>query len=223
MGKTFIVLQNLGSILRFVKRRGARVVKPLIPSIEDLNNGYKSGNIVARYFRYFIDHKSSKKILHSGMGLIAIGTSFIPQTSLSTEEVPTAKIVVQAETTLRTQKSVQAPLSQVKINQSYSFFHPAIDFGSSIGQPVLPVKHGYVVFAGYTKDGYGNNVVIDHGQGLQSLYAHLSTITVSAGQEVNMNTIIGSVGRSGRTTGPHLHVEVRDDGRNINPLSIIPR
>ena len=82
-------------------------------------------------------------------------------------------------------------------------------------------KAGKVVEADYVDDGYGNTVLIDHGQGITSRYAHLSQIEVKAGDSVTTDTEIGKVGVTGHSTGPHLHFEVRIDGVAQNPCSYI--
>ena len=129
----------------------------------------------------------------------------------------------RAQTTLTTEKSIQFPLDSVKINQGFNFFHPGIDLGAEIGDPIKPVRAGEVSEAGHAKDGYGNTVVIDHGSGLTSRYAHLSKIEVEVGQEVTTNTEIGKVGITGHSTGPHLHLEIRQNGFPLNPLTVLAR
>ncbi|HHX08999.1 MAG TPA: peptidoglycan DD-metalloendopeptidase family protein [Chloroflexi bacterium] len=100
--------------------------------------------------------------------------------------------------------------------------HYGIDIGGSIGDPVATVDNGVVVYAGWNDWGYGNMIVVDHGEGWQSLYAHLSTVEVTCGQEVYSGDIIGSVGDTGMADGPHLHFELRNDeyGR-VNPWDFL--
>jgi len=100
--------------------------------------------------------------------------------------------------------------------------HYGIDIGGSIGDPVSTVDNGVVVYAGWNDWGYGNMIVVDHGEGWQSLYAHLSTVEVTCGQEVYSGDIIGSVGDTGMADGPHLHFELRNDeyGR-VNPWDFL--
>ncbi|OGM02605.1 hypothetical protein A2115_01150 [Candidatus Woesebacteria bacterium GWA1_41_8] len=82
---------------------------------------------------------------------------------------------------------------------------------------------GVVQAASYTKIGYGNAVLISHGNDMTSLYAHLSKIEVKVGDVVESSTEIGKMGATGHATGPHLHLEIRDHGVPINPLSVLPR
>ncbi len=99
-------------------------------------------------------------------------------------------------------------------------FHSGMDFSATSGSPVLAAANGTVVFAG-SNGGYGNMIEIDHGNGLKTRYAHLSRILVSKGDTIDGGERIGLVGSTGRSTGPHLHFEVRRDGNAINPASFI--
>jgi murein DD-endopeptidase MepM/ murein hydrolase activator NlpD len=100
--------------------------------------------------------------------------------------------------------------------------HEGVDIGGSMGQPVYAAEAGQVVQvnAGYG-GGYGNYIVIYHGGGLSTLYAHLSGIKVNNGQVVSRGHLIGYVGSTGYSTGPHLHFEVRVNGAPKNPLGYI--
>ena len=97
-----------------------------------------------------------------------------------------------------------------------SAFHSGLDFSAPKGAKVTPVGAGRVTFAG-RKGGYGNTVEVTHPNGLLSRYAHLSAIRVKKGQKVNQNHILGLVGSTGRSTGPHLHLEMRKNDKPINP------
>lgn len=95
-------------------------------------------------------------------------------------------------------------------------FHSGLDFGGALGAPITAASGGVVVSAGW-RGGYGNTVVIDHGNGLATLYAHQSQIAVSSGQRVSRGDLVGRVGSTGYSTGPHLHFEVRVDGSPRDP------
>jgi len=108
------------------------------------------------------------------------------------------------------------------ITQGFKPMHQAIDIGAPTGTPIVAADSGYVVTAGWSEYGYGKYVVIDHGNGFQTLYAHLHTILVEVGQSVAKGERIGSVGETGRATGPHLHFEIRYNGVQRNPFGYLP-
>lgn len=95
--------------------------------------------------------------------------------------------------------------------------HHGVDIAAPWGTPVRAAAAGNVVYAGWF-GGYGKLVVVDHGGGIATLYGHLSSIAVSGGQRVAAGDLVGRVGSTGYSTGPHLHFEVRVDGRPVNPL-----
>lgn len=96
--------------------------------------------------------------------------------------------------------------------------HNGVDFAAASGTPIKAAGPGTVISAG-SRNGYGNTVVIDHGGGLSTLYAHCSRIYVRSGQRVTQGQRIAAVGSTGLSTGPHLHFEVRVNGSPVNPLS----
>lgn len=99
----------------------------------------------------------------------------------------------------------------------YARMHTGVDIGAPMGAPVSSAASGIVAFAGWS-GGYGNLIVVDHGDGLATAYAHLSRILVSQGQPVTQGQEIGKVGSTGMSTGPHLHFEVRVNGRPVDPM-----
>ncbi len=98
--------------------------------------------------------------------------------------------------------------------------HEGIDLGAAYGTPIAAAAAGTVIYAGWMS-GYGNLTVIDHGGGLATAYGHQSQISVSVGQSVSQGEIIGNVGSTGHSTGPHLHFEVRVDGQPVDPLGYL--
>jgi murein DD-endopeptidase MepM/ murein hydrolase activator NlpD len=119
-----------------------------------------------------------------------------------------------------------------KINNEFGFrrnpfggrtyeFHAGMDIDGDRGDNVLAPANGIVTKAGW-QGGYGNMVEIDHGNGLTTRYGHLSKIEVSVGDEIGRGMLIGYVGSTGRSTGPHLHYELRIEDRPINPRRFLP-
>ena len=108
------------------------------------------------------------------------------------------------------------------VSQSYWPGHQAIDIGGATGRPIYAADAGYVAATGWM-GGYGNYIIVGHGNGFETLYAHLSEIRVIVGQAVQRGALIGLMGSTGRSTGPHLHFEIRQGGVKRNPIGFLPR
>ncbi|MBV8160936.1 MAG: M23 family metallopeptidase [Acidimicrobiia bacterium] len=103
--------------------------------------------------------------------------------------------------------------------------HPGVDLHAAMGDPVAAAGDGTVVLAGMAPAGfagYGNLVMIDHGGGIATLYAHLSRVDVTMGEVVRQGQLLGAVGATGVATGPHLHFEVRVDNKPTDPVPWLP-
>lgn len=110
------------------------------------------------------------------------------------------------------------PLLSRRMTQYFTLRHSGVDVGDKKGQPIFAAESGRVERSGWT-GGYGLNVVINHGNGLKTLYAHSSELLVKVGEVVSRGQIIARIGSTGRSTGPHLHFEVLINGRRTNPLN----
>lgn len=101
--------------------------------------------------------------------------------------------------------------------------HWGIDIsdGGVYGQPIIAADGGTVTFAGNTGGGYGNFVIIDHGNGYQTIYGHASELAVTTGQSVSQGDTVAYVGSTGNSTGPHLHFEIVENGEKVNPLNFV--
>ena len=100
--------------------------------------------------------------------------------------------------------------------------HLGIDIAAGEGSPIYAADSGVVVFAGWATGGYGYTVMIDHGNGYQTLYAHLSQVSASCGRSVSQGGTIGHSGSTGNSTGAHLHFEVRFNGGFVSPWYVLP-
>jgi murein DD-endopeptidase MepM/ murein hydrolase activator NlpD len=120
-----------------------------------------------------------------------------------------------------------------KINNEFGFrrnpfggrsyeFHPGMDIDGERGEVVVAPANGVVIKAGW-QGGYGNLIEIDHGNGLTTRYGHLSKINVSIGDTIQRGQLIGLIGSTGRSTGPHLHYELRLNDKSINPRFLLPQ
>ena len=98
--------------------------------------------------------------------------------------------------------------------------HKGVDIAAAAGTPIQAVRAGTVTFSG-DRGGYGNVVIVDHGDGLETRYAHCASLDVQVGQTVQAGSSIATVGSTGRSTGPHLHFEVRKDGQAVDPHEVL--
>jgi LysM repeat protein len=140
---------------------------------------------------------------------------------------------VQTASTIYKMKVFALPVVTAKISSRFGYrrdpfnpninnFHSGLDLSAPVGTPVIASADGVIEFRG-RNGGYGNTVIIRHKDGYKTVYAHCSTTIGDVGQEVKMGTVIGSVGRTGTATGAHLHFEVMQRGKFINPESALQK
>lgn len=110
------------------------------------------------------------------------------------------------------------PTTSRRITQYYSWRHPAIDIGGPMGSPIYAARAGKITKSGWGT-GYGNYITIDHSDGTKTLYSHMSKLYAKVGEQVEQGAVIGAVGSTGWSTGPHVHFEIIINGKKINPLS----
>lgn len=107
------------------------------------------------------------------------------------------------------------------ITQYPIWYHMAVDIANSSSPPIVAADSGTVVVVQFLRYAYGHHVLVDHGNGYQTLYGHMTDIYVNPGDAVKRGQVIGKMGSTGRSTGTHLHFEVRKDGVTLNPLSFL--
>lgn len=157
-----------------------------------------------------------------GLAIFSFSYSFVqPTSSLAIGGNSTLEVRPFGETVVTTLRSIQIPLKKYTVSQGFWWLHPGIDMASPVGEPVRPVMKGKVLLVERGRRGYGNHIIIKHGTQYESLYAHLSKTLVKEGDEVDLDTIIGEVGSTGRSTGPHLHLEIHADEQSTNPTSLL--
>jgi murein DD-endopeptidase MepM/ murein hydrolase activator NlpD len=157
--------------------------------------------------------------------------------SLASRIVAQKNSYVQLEGLMKNKEKILAatpaiqPVSNQQLNRIASGFgyridpvyktikmHAGLDFAAPQGTPIYATANGRIKTAGYSSGGYGNHVVIDHGYGYETLYGHMVKIKAKRGQTVTRGEIIGYVGTTGKSTGPHCHYEVRKNGNKIDPI-----
>ena len=174
------------------------------------------------FFRSIFGHKNIKKVFGTNLAVMLIASSFIPAQAFN-DGSEIDNIVVENIINLNTKVVIQYPVEKIRITQGFRAFHPGLDLDGLTGDNIRPIEDGTVAIISHSKYAYGNAILIEHADGISSLYAHLSKIFVVEGQTVDTKTVIGEMGATGHATGDHLHFEIRKNGIPINPYTILPK
>lgn len=139
-------------------------------------------------------------------------------------KITTAKPQVAASNIFESTAAVDSgtkllwPANSHRINQYYNWRHNGIDINGKTGDPIYASEAGKVEISGWNSRGYGYYIVINHGNGIKTLYAHSSKLIAEVGDTVSRGELIAYIGSTGRSTGPHIHYEVHVNGKTVNPL-----
>ena len=168
-------------------------------------------------------YKKIKELAGLNLAMVAFvaGTLSQPISALTAPVAHEKPIYAVEKVEVTTKRAVNRPLGTFQVSQGYHFFHRAIDLKEPFGSSVYAIGGGKVKEVIYSHFGYGNHVIVAHSLGLESLYAHFGRVFVEKGDEVDENTILGEIGMTGWTTGPHLHLEITKDGRALNPIELL--
>jgi len=179
--------------------------------------------IAKKSLRKFFEKKSIKKIFGFNLAAVVLftGVASAPISAFNQNPNQETVAITADVVNLTTEHRIRIPLDNFVVSQGYSSFHHGVDLDGELGDPIYPIMSGIVEGVFYSRFSYGNHVIVNHGSGFKSLYAHLGKIVVQIGQEVDKNTVLGTVGSTGWSTGSHLHLEVYDNGRTFNPLTIL--
>ena len=204
------------------KKTPVRVAKNFVAHLKKVYRDNRfTGNKASRVLRRIFEIKKIKEAIGLNLALMTFFSGAIGNPSVFTSPVQSSPAVLAANTVQTTTKeSIKSPLESFQISQKYSLFHQAIDLKENRGAPVYPIMEGIVEKAVVANFGYGCHIIINHGSGFRSLYAHLQKIQIREGENVNQETVLGTVGVTGWSTGPHLHLEVWKDNQPINPLPL---
>jgi len=175
-----------------------------------------------------VENMRSKELLNSIIGSLNNLTHYIAAQKNSYGEIK--DLLKNKEQLLASTPAIQ-PVSNKDLTRIASGFgyridpiyktmklHAGLDFAAPQGTPIYATANGRITIAGNTGDGYGNHVVINHGYGYETLYGHMVRVKVRAGQQVKRGEVIGWVGSTGKSTGPHCHYEVHKNGQKIDPV-----
>ena len=174
--------------------------------VENTLNSIKFAKVEA-----YKKEKAEKEKIAARQRLLAKARSSVPTSGVS-GNIQGMNLVIPVNGTVTSRFGM---VSSVR-----SSAHTGLDISTSRGTGIRPIANGTVIFAAY-KGSYGNLIIIDHGNGVQSYYAHCNALYVTAGQYVSTDSVIAAVGSTGNSTGPHLHLELRVNGTPVNPQSYI--
>jgi murein DD-endopeptidase MepM/ murein hydrolase activator NlpD len=152
---------------------------------------------------------------------IASVSTVKPRSTASYNLPSIIKDLVKPGSAKPTATKLQWPTVGYRITQYYSWRHTGLDIGNKIGTPLYAADDGVVEKAGWNSGGYGNMVLVNHGNGIKTRYAHASKLFVKVGDRVSRGETIAAMGSTGRSTGSHIHFEVIVNGRLLNPLNYI--
>ena len=209
------------TINNFLKAKNASNLSIEALSRDSLSSSVYLSSQSARYSQYLVELE--KKLQQIPLGVPTTGyvsSNF----GIRKNPIPSKKLMIAGKSigiNALEKDSLGNPVKAItekgdKANADQMQNHKGIDIASPYGSDVFCAAKGKVVFAGQ-KGGYGNCVIVEHGNGLATLYGHLSKVIVKANQEVKVGELIAKSGNSGRSTGPHLHYEVRKNNTPVNP------
>ncbi len=186
----------------------------------------RKSNPISKFFRPIFERSGVKNLLGAQLAILTLltGVASVPVSALGVVPSDLTPFDGRIEVEIKTDKTFSYPAQKaLGVSQGYHVFHPGIDIRAPKGSDVTPIASGVVKVVASQKYGWGHRIEVDHGGGVVSLYAHLGKMYVEEGDVVNNETIIGEIGLTGHTTGPHLHLEVREEGRVVNPVKYITK
>jgi murein DD-endopeptidase MepM/ murein hydrolase activator NlpD len=187
-------------------------------------------NIISARLRPLFEHQSAKNILGLPLLILTLLSGALNTPLLLAMGVVPANIEAyyqpyeRIETNMITKPAINYPVANaLGVSQGFHVFHPGVDIRAPLGSDIKPIADGVVTKVAFETFGYGHRVEVTHENGAESLYAHMDKVLVSVGDKVTTNDTVGTVGLTGHTTGPHLHLEIRKEGRVINPVTYLAR
>ena len=179
-------------------------------------------NHVSKFFRHTFEHKLARKAISASLTLLVMSFGLMSNLLASETQATEVALINQPEShQLITQTTLDKPLNG-RLAQGFHGFHRGIDLLAPLGTPITPIADGVVSEVSLGRPGWGNTLMVDHGNGLFSRYAHMKEIRVIEGEQISKDQALGTVGMTGWTTGPHLHLEVYQNGRAVDPAAILP-
>ncbi len=189
--------------------------------IKTLNFKTRISHPVSKLLRPWFEKHWIKSALGGGFAVTTLATSLMVVPMEASQALADYHVEI-LDQSIETKKSMAVVLPEnTGVSQGYHGSHPGIDITAKLGAKIYPLKSGVVIKIENAKWNYGRAVWVDHGNGSVTLYAHMGKIYVEEGESVNIDKPLGEVGLTGRTTGPHLHFEIRRDNSLLNPMPYI--
>ena len=222
-------LADMENVLADMERRDDNVYRVIFEADPIPSNVRMAGIGGVNRYRDLQGFANSELVIGTRKRLDKIAKQMYVQ-SLSLDEV--GSLVLRKQEMLASIPSVEPiPQDQARLSSGFgermhpiykiAKAHMGLDFTSPVGTPIHATGDGTVDFAGYNTSGYGIHVILDHGFGYQTLYGHMSVTKMRKGQKVKRGDVIGEVGSTGLSTGPHLHYEVHKDGVPMDPVNFL--
>lgn len=176
---------------------------------------------ISKFFRKAFEGKRVKRLIGAGLTVLMLFLGVMENALAVKAQEIDATLITTPQTEVITEKTLDKPINGA-FAQGFHGFHRGIDLLAPVGTEIKPVTKGKVVEVSFGRIGWGNTVVVEHEKGLKSRYAHMKDFNVQEGDTVEKESTLGTVGMTGWTTGPHLHLEIYQDGRAIDPKEILP-
>lgn len=182
----------------------------------------QKGNPVSRMVCPWFEHRRVRMVFGANLTFLLIsfslfGSPVIADFPSGSSDVEIAVVEAPKPTPIATERRYQMPVELTGVSQGFQRYHPGVDLRAPLGSQVRPITEGVVRDVFFGSWGYGQALVIDHAEGYSSMYAHVGRIFVEPGSDVDQYSAIAEVGMTGQSTGPHLHLEIYEDGKAVNP------
>lgn len=222
-------IQEVENVLGDVQRRDDNVYRVIFEADPIPSNIRRAGMGGVNRYRDLQGFASSELVIATRKRLDMVSKQLAVQ-SISLDEV--ADLVLRKQEMLASIPSIQPiPGNEARLSSGFGVrVHPilkiqkqhnGLDFTAPTGTTARVTGDGRVKYAGYNTSGFGNHVIVDHGFGYETLYAHLSKLAVRQGQLIKRGDVVGEVGSTGLSSGPHLHYEVHKDGSPVDPVNYL--
>lgn len=207
------------SMMLFTLMLPYQIFRVFVPAAKP---GRPGSHPISKVFRKALENKKVKRVVGISLMLVLMLSGLMSNIAAANEGLKTDETFITIpDSQVETKTSLNQPVKGM-VAQGFHSLHHGLDILAPVGTEIKPVSEGRIVEASFGRIGWGNTVVVEHKLGLRSRYAHMKDINVYEGQIVDKEMALGTVGLTGWTTGPHLHLEIYQYGKAIDPQSVLP-